>query len=195
MGGSFTPGTGRGGTGRDRSPPRPLLAVPNVTGHPSMASIGPVGLPYCYITVRCSVVLMCPQRVNRCIDEAMHGQALTPCLPLVLATHCILCPFGDIWARIRPHYPGQPLPLDVHRATFNFLLWGHWNNIPISFFLLTDTVNLEIFHFTIFMFLVIYRPNNLHSNWAVIAVLLHFTGRLIWRSFDLWRLWEWWSCV
>ena len=29
----------RGGTGRGRSPPRPLLAVPNVTAHPSTASV------------------------------------------------------------------------------------------------------------------------------------------------------------
>ena len=27
------------GTGRGRSPPRPLLAVPNVTSHPSTASV------------------------------------------------------------------------------------------------------------------------------------------------------------
>ena len=27
------------GIGRDRSPPRPLLAVPNVTAHPSTASV------------------------------------------------------------------------------------------------------------------------------------------------------------
>jgi len=45
------------GTGRGRSPLRPLLAVPNVTAHhqrPVYQS------PYCCITVRCSVVLMCP---------------------------------------------------------------------------------------------------------------------------------------
>jgi len=29
----------RGGTGRGHSPPRPLLAVPNVTVHPSTASV------------------------------------------------------------------------------------------------------------------------------------------------------------
>ena len=29
----------RGGTGRGRSPPRPLLAVPNVTAHPATASV------------------------------------------------------------------------------------------------------------------------------------------------------------
>ena len=29
----------REGTGRDRSPPRPLLTVPNVTAHPSTASV------------------------------------------------------------------------------------------------------------------------------------------------------------
>ena len=29
----------RGGNGRGRSPPRPLLAVPNVTIHPSTASV------------------------------------------------------------------------------------------------------------------------------------------------------------
>jgi len=45
------------GTGRGRSPPRPLLAVPNVTAHPSTASV--------LMTVllnngRCTAVLMCP---------------------------------------------------------------------------------------------------------------------------------------
>ena len=38
------------------SPPRPLLAVPNVTAHPSTASVP--------ITVRCSAVLMCPLTSN-----------------------------------------------------------------------------------------------------------------------------------
>ena len=32
-------GTARRGAGRGRSPPRPLLAVPNVTAHPSTASV------------------------------------------------------------------------------------------------------------------------------------------------------------
>jgi len=40
------------------SPPRLLLAVPNVTAHPSTASV-PIT-----VTVRCSAVLMCPERVN-----------------------------------------------------------------------------------------------------------------------------------
>ena len=39
------------GNGRGPSPPRPLLAVPNVTAHPSTASVP--------VTVRCSAVLMC----------------------------------------------------------------------------------------------------------------------------------------
>ena len=46
----------RGGTGRGRSPPRPLLAVPNVTAHPSTASV--YQSPYCCIIVRCCAVLM-----------------------------------------------------------------------------------------------------------------------------------------
>jgi len=43
-----------------RSPPRPLLAVPNVTAHPSTASV-PI-TRYCCITVRYSAVLMCLQK-------------------------------------------------------------------------------------------------------------------------------------
>jgi len=46
------------GTGRGRSPPRPLLAVPNVTAHPSMASV-PITV-FMYNGHGCSVVLMCP---------------------------------------------------------------------------------------------------------------------------------------
>ena len=45
-------------TGQGRSPPRPLLAVPNVTGHPSTVSV--YQSAYSCITVRCSAVLMCP---------------------------------------------------------------------------------------------------------------------------------------
>jgi len=42
-----------------RSPPRPLLPIPNVTAHPSTASV-PITV-YCCIMVRCcSAVLMCP---------------------------------------------------------------------------------------------------------------------------------------
>ena len=40
------------GTGRGRSPPRPLLAVPNITAHPSMASV-PI------IVLLCSGPLLC----------------------------------------------------------------------------------------------------------------------------------------
>jgi len=36
----------RGGSGRGRSPPKPLLAVPNVTAHPSTASIPIIVLLY-----------------------------------------------------------------------------------------------------------------------------------------------------
>jgi len=36
------------GTGRAAAPPSPLLAVPNVTAHPSTASVGPYQLLYCY---------------------------------------------------------------------------------------------------------------------------------------------------
>jgi len=36
---AVTFGTARRGLGRGRSPPRPLLAVPNVTAHPSAASV------------------------------------------------------------------------------------------------------------------------------------------------------------
>jgi len=45
------------GTGRDRSPPRPLLAVPKVTAHPSTASVPVTVLLY---NGPCSAVLMCP---------------------------------------------------------------------------------------------------------------------------------------
>ena len=37
--GCHRPCSGGNGTGRGRSPPRPLLAVPNVTAHPSTASV------------------------------------------------------------------------------------------------------------------------------------------------------------
>jgi len=45
------------GPGRGRSPPMPFLAVPNVTAHPSTAS---VPIIYCCILARYSAVLMCP---------------------------------------------------------------------------------------------------------------------------------------
>ena len=48
----------RGETGRDRSLPRPLVSVPNVTTHPSTASV-PITVLLC-ITVRCCAVLMRP---------------------------------------------------------------------------------------------------------------------------------------
>jgi len=58
-------------------PPRPLLAVPNLTAHPSTASV-----PHCCIIVRCSVVLMCP-----CDHSSLWriGQ-LDPSLPLNRST-------------------------------------------------------------------------------------------------------------
>jgi len=49
----------RGGTVQSRSPPRPFLAVPNVTAHPSTAS---VPTSYCCIMVCCSAVLMCAHK-------------------------------------------------------------------------------------------------------------------------------------
>ena len=48
-----------GAAGRGRRTPRPLLAVPNVTAHPSTASVPNQQSLYCCIMVRCSVVLMC----------------------------------------------------------------------------------------------------------------------------------------
>ena len=50
----------RGGAGWGPTPPRPLLAVPNVSIHqrPVYQS------PYCCIMVRCSPVLMCPLRAG-----------------------------------------------------------------------------------------------------------------------------------
>jgi len=36
----------RGGAGRAAAPPSPLLAVPNVTAHPSTASVPITGLQY-----------------------------------------------------------------------------------------------------------------------------------------------------
>ena len=50
------------GTGRGCSPPRPLLAVPNVTAYPSTASEQITC--YCCIMVHCSAVLMCQYRDN-----------------------------------------------------------------------------------------------------------------------------------
>ena len=43
------------GTRQGRRPPRPLLAVPNVTAHPSTASV-PITVLHCCIMVRCSAV-------------------------------------------------------------------------------------------------------------------------------------------
>jgi len=48
------------GTGRGRIPPRPILAVPNVTAHPSTAS---APITVLLITLRYFAVLMCPQMV------------------------------------------------------------------------------------------------------------------------------------
>ena len=47
----------RGVTGRDRSPPIPLLAVPNVTAHPLTADVPITVLLY---NGSFSAVLMCP---------------------------------------------------------------------------------------------------------------------------------------
>jgi len=51
------------GTGQGRSPPRPLLAVPNVTAHPSTASVPITVLLYngpllCGFSVKLSLILM-----------------------------------------------------------------------------------------------------------------------------------------
>jgi len=48
------------GTGWGLRPPRPLLAIPNVTAHPSTAST-PITV-LLYIMVRCCAVLMCPHK-------------------------------------------------------------------------------------------------------------------------------------
>jgi len=48
-----------GGTGRRRSPPEPLLAVPNVTAHPSTDSVPITVLLY---MDRCSAILTCPSK-------------------------------------------------------------------------------------------------------------------------------------
>ena len=56
------------GNGRDRNPPRPLLAVPNVTSHPSTASVQITGLLYC------SAVLMCPLTSNMVNTIFVTGQ-------------------------------------------------------------------------------------------------------------------------
>ena len=48
---------------RGRSPPRPLLAVPNVTAHTTIRQMYQ-SLYNCCIMVLCSVVLTCPERVK-----------------------------------------------------------------------------------------------------------------------------------
>jgi len=69
------------GTGRGRSPPRPLLAVPNVTAHPSTGS---VTVTVC-IMGRCSVVLMCPWKGYWRIR--MMATSLLKLLPLTARGH------------------------------------------------------------------------------------------------------------
>ena len=58
------------GTGQGRSPPRPLLAVPNITAHPSTTVYQS---PYCCIVVRLFAVLMYPWRVNLNTQFQHHG--------------------------------------------------------------------------------------------------------------------------
>jgi len=58
------------GTGRDRSPPSPLLAVPNVTAHPWTASVPIIVLLFCG-------PLLC--RFNAPINGLKSGQFL-PCV-------------------------------------------------------------------------------------------------------------------
>ena len=53
----------RGGDWVGRSPPRLLLTVPNVTAHPSTASV-----PITVLLIHCFAVFMCSQRVNRQIS-------------------------------------------------------------------------------------------------------------------------------
>ena len=63
----------RGGTGRGPSPPRPLLAVPNLTAHPSTASV-PI------------TVLMCNSPLLCCFNVPIKGFNLPgePEEPIVL---------------------------------------------------------------------------------------------------------------
>ena len=49
------------GTGRGHSPLRPLLAVPDVTAHPSTTSV-----PVSVLLYRCCAVLVCLERVKNC---------------------------------------------------------------------------------------------------------------------------------
>jgi len=59
----------RGGNCAGRSPPRPLLAVPNVTAHPTTVSVLITVLLY-NLMVRCSAVLMCPLRRQSWIQHS-----------------------------------------------------------------------------------------------------------------------------
>ena len=82
------------GIGRGRSPPRSLFAVPNLTAHPSTASVRvPID---CCIMVGYSAVLMCPLKGKSC-----QG-ILQNVLLLVFVLFCEAA-LRNSWRRYRDH--------------------------------------------------------------------------------------------
>jgi len=82
------------GIGRGRSPPRSLFAVPNLTAHPSTASVRvPID---CCIMVGYSAVLMCPLKGKSC-----QG-ILQNVLLLVFVLFCEAALINS-WRRYRDH--------------------------------------------------------------------------------------------
>jgi len=67
----------QGGTGQGHSPPRPLLAVPNVTAHPSMTSVPVTVLLYngplnCVVTPTSSLTLCVCDIIVLCCVYSRH---------------------------------------------------------------------------------------------------------------------------
>ena len=106
------------GTGRGRSPPKPLIAVPNVTAHPSTASV-PITVLLYRIMVRCSAVVMCPLKGQvRLSASVMHyWEAETLCYQLLL-----VCPFV------------RPLPKFLSRYFEKRMKYfgANWNKLSAS---------------------------------------------------------------
>jgi len=77
------------GTGRGRSPPRPLFAVPNVATQPkSTASVYVYQSPYCCTMFRCSAVLMFS--LTGYHNDCLYVMRFWPCVAtLSWMRHCV----------------------------------------------------------------------------------------------------------
>ena len=71
------------GTGRGPSPPRPLIAAPNVTAHPSTASVPITVLLYNGPLLCCFNVPI--KGLNAATANAVHNSTVTHCCPLQCA--------------------------------------------------------------------------------------------------------------